>query len=686
MFPTTLNESASPPLQSRRVAILSLATAWRIVFIFAGYYFGSKIGFLLTFKPYAVSTLWPTNALLLGTLLISPTRLWPILILAVLPAHLAVQLQSNVPPLMIACWFVSNTAEALIGAGLIRRFLKNPVRFDALQETSLFLFFASIVGPFLSSFLDAAFVEWNNWSTHGYWHVWRMRFFSNALAGLTIVPVIVAWHHTTIETIRQLSWRRYAEGLLLFASLFVVAVAVFDSDQSASLSPMWIYLPLPFLLWAATRFGFRVLTTAILMVAFFAIWGAVQEYGPFNSPNPVENAFSIQMFCLVFSFPFLIFASVLQERKNVRERALKNEERLNLALSAARMYAWDLHIPTNRISWSLEFQKLLGALPQGDNSNLDSFLSIVHADDRGKVSKTILQTIQDGGTFEIEFRIVGSIGEIFWLLGKGEVLLDGHGQPLSVLGVNVDITDRKRAEEKQRRAVLLAQSQLFHLSRVGMLGELSGTVAHELNQPLTAILSNAQAAQRYLSSDSVELNELQQIVTDVIDQTRRAGSVIKRLRTLMKKGEEERQPVNLNQIAQEVLDLTHSELLLQNVKVVTDFCDDPPSLQGDRIQLQQVVLNLVMNAVEAMKTIDDRELKVFTKKVDSVVQLSVSDCGIGIPQEKLDQVFEPFHSTKENGMGLGLAISRAIIVAHGGQIQVRSNTVRGVTFQFMLPV
>ena len=163
------------------------------LWVFAGYYLGCKIGFALTFQPHPVSVLWPPNSVLVAALLLTPPRSWWVVLLAALPAHLAAQLQSHVPPLMILCWFVSNCCEAVIGAGLMRYLVGGPIRFRTLRNVGLFCLCVVFIGPFLSSFLDAAFVVWNHWGQDGYWELIRIRLFSNALAALIIVPLIVTW-------------------------------------------------------------------------------------------------------------------------------------------------------------------------------------------------------------------------------------------------------------------------------------------------------------------------------------------------------------------------------------------------------------------------------------------------------------------------------------------------------------
>jgi PAS domain S-box-containing protein len=248
-----------------------------------------------------------------------------------------------------------------------------------------------------------------------------------------------------------------------------------------------------------------------------------------------------------------------------------------------------------------------------------------------------------------------------------------------------DITVRKKAEVEE----LQHREELAHLSRVTMLGELSGSLAHELNQPLTAILSNAQAAQHFLEHDSVDLDELRDILTDIVDQDIRAGEVIHRLRLLLKKGEVDQQPLDVNNTVQEVLKLIDGDLVNHGVTMHTKLAPALPPVKGDRVQLQQVLLNLVMNASDAMSSHSstERQMVVCTEFSDGEgVRFSVSDCGSGIAPDELEQVFEPFFTTKPHGLGLGLSVCRTIISAHGGKLWAANNPERGATFHFTVPV
>ena len=256
------------------------------------------------------------------------------------------------------------------------------------------------------------------------------------------------------------------------------------------------------------------------------------------------------------------------------------------------------------------------------------------------------------------------------------------GEPCFIIIIR-DVTERKRAEheaQEQRR-------ELAHLSRVASLGELSGALAHEVSQPLAAILANAQAAQRLLSREPNPPPEIGDILKDIVHDDQRAGQVIHRLRTLLKKGELDPRPCDLNEIVTEVLQLMHSELMQRSVNIRTRLEPSLPLVLADRVQMQQVLLNLIVNACDAMsyEPREERQLEIVTAEGgrDSV-KLSVIDQGVGIPDDKLEKVFSPFFTSKETGLGLGLAICRSIVTAHGGRLWADNSNVRGAAFHLVL--
>src|SRR5262245_58273144 len=252
--------------------------------VFAAYYLGAQVGLALTFQPHPVSVMWPPNSILLAALLLSPYRIWWFLLLCAFPAHLITELQGGVPLRMILCWFVSNSSEALIGAGSIRTLLGFTSGFGSMRSVGVLFLGGALLGPFLSSFLDAAFVKLNHWSNQGYWQVWQMRFCSNVFTALVLAPVIVTWGTTGLSFLRKLSPKRCLEGVIVFVALLATSLLIFCWQQAGpNTVPTLLYIPIPFILWAAARFGPTGSSAAVLLAALLAIWGAVHGRGPFAS-------------------------------------------------------------------------------------------------------------------------------------------------------------------------------------------------------------------------------------------------------------------------------------------------------------------------------------------------------------------------------------------------------------------
>jgi two-component system sensor kinase FixL len=254
-----------------------------------------------------------------------------------------------------------------------------------------------------------------------------------------------------------------------------------------------------------------------------------------------------------------------------------------------------------------------------------------------------------------------------------------------IAGLLVQRSRRRRAEAEVRRN----REELAHLTRITTLGELATSLAHEVNQPLTAILSNAQAAQRFLSNKSPDIEEVREILHDIVQDSNRAGDVIRRMRALVKKEDIEFGSLDLSSTIREILMLVQSDAALRNVRVVLDVSSDLPQVRGDRIQLQQVLLNLLLNAFDAMTDCpaDEREVLLRAEPDGAdLVRTSVSDLGTGLTSDKLDRIFQPFFSTKREGLGVGLSISKSIIEAHGGKIWAENNNGRGATFCFTVPI
>jgi C4-dicarboxylate-specific signal transduction histidine kinase len=256
----------------------------------------------------------------------------------------------------------------------------------------------------------------------------------------------------------------------------------------------------------------------------------------------------------------------------------------------------------------------------------------------------------------------------------------------------IDMTERKRAEEKLRaseRRLLDAQLELAHVNRVSTIGQLTASIAHEVNQPLAGVIANAEACLRWLDRGTPDLDAARRSVEWVLDDGNRASEVIRRVRALANKTDIEKAPLDINDVVSEVIALVRRELISHRVSVRTEFASALPMVLGDRVQLQQVIINLVMNGIEAMQSITDRprELMIRSSQDEThQVLVSVTDSGVGISAENADRVFNAFFTTKSSGMGMGLSICRSIMEAHGGRLWATVNVPRGATFQFTLPV
>jgi two-component system, LuxR family, sensor kinase FixL len=394
---------------------------------------------------------------------------------------------------------------------------------------------------------------------------------------------------------------------------------------------------------------------------------------------------------IVVSFPFLavllamsyeLSRDVLRAAQLGRELR-ESEHQMILAAEAANLGVWVRDLVRHEIWASANWRELFSFAP-AERLNLEKFLQRLHPADRENFQSAVLKATNGDGRYETEFRVGLPDGRMRWMSSRGRVEFNGGGKPVRVRGISQDITARKQAEAETLRQ----RSDLAHLSRVTMLGELSGSMAHELNQPLTAILSNAQAAQRFLAHEDADMNEVRDILKDIVEQDNRAGEIIHRLRLLLKKGEVHQQPLDLNDVVQEVLKLIRSDLVNQNVAARVELAAGLPPVKGDRVQLQQVLLNLVMNACDAMNgnAPADRQLVVRTElSGDGNVCVSVADVGPGLAPDKLEQVFEPFYTTKTNGLGLGLSVCRTIISAHGGNLRAANGAARGAVFNFTIP-
>jgi len=291
--------------------------------------------------------------------------------------------------------------------------------------------------------------------------------------------------------------------------------------------------------------------------------------------------------------------------------------------------------------------------------------------------------LNTGAEYDTEYRIVLPDGQVRWTAGRGRVEFNREGKPARMRGVSLDITERWRAEQELQQL----RQEIAHVSRVSMMGQLASALAHEINQPLGAILRNAEAAELFIRHESPDLNEIRAILADIRKDDQRASAVINRMRALLKGHSLDTRPIEVGELIGEVAALARVDAAARHVKLETNVSLELPSVNGDRVHLQQVLLNLILNGMDALNgtTQNDRRVIVSAQLDDAQsLEIAVSDTGLGIPADELARVFEPFFTTKPQGMGMGLPISRTIIEAHGGRLWAENNTDGGATFRFTL--
>jgi PAS domain S-box-containing protein len=381
------------------------------------------------------------------------------------------------------------------------------------------------------------------------------------------------------------------------------------------------------------------------------------------------------------------FVQDITDQKRAAEMLEESEARLRQAGRMAKFghWVWVADSPGDwaggRSEYSAEGAAILGRDPADLTMGTVEYCEqVVHPEERERL-RMVCEQVSKDRTYTLEYRIVRPDGEARDVLEFSENTFDTDGRIVSTVGTVQDVTDRKRLEEQRLK--------LVHLTRVGILGQLSGVLAHELNQPLAAILSNAQAAQRLLARESPDLAETRTALGDIVEADKRATDLIDRFGALLGKGKAQFRLLDLNAVVNGALETARRDLMLRGVRTERQLTPNLPSVQGDGTQLQQVLLSLIENACEAMSTTEPPERVLSITSAlgkNRTVQIGVADHGCAISPAMLERLFEPFVTTKDHALGLGLSICRSIIRAHGGHIWGVNNPDGGATFLLALPI
>jgi len=709
---------------SIRLGPMQLALAAASVAL--AYYVGVQIGLWLTFPPVSTtSVLWPPNAILTAALLLVPVRQWWVCLAAALPVHVLLELEAGMPPYLVGWLFVTNCTEALIAAGGTRLLSDSPTQFNTLRRVAVFIGAAGLAAPILSSFADAAVAHYAG--AQPYWEVWRVRTFANTLTELSVVPVAVLGVTAITSGFTRPRWQRLAEAGLLLATLVYMANWVFGGGvEMPGLPPTPSVLLLPFYFWAAARFGVGGVSAALFATALVASYETQVGHRPFALLEPLDSLIAVQMYLIVMGVPLMCVAGLLDERR--RDEAVLSERLRFEGLLSTVSGAFVRQPHDSAIEKSLRH---IGEFHHADYAGL---LLVSGTAGETEVewqwtepSASALEGLKCHRVFPWAFGrvlagdtlIVESVEDMpteapadrnafraFGLQTMALLPLKTAGHARGVMSLMITrpgakpqwnlqqlrlVAEVLATASSRREAELEVQGgrqKLASMARLSSMGELTASLAHQLNQPLTGIRNNAEAARRFIDSGRATMPQLRDIVVDIIDDDRRAGDVIRRVREMLARTEWSPLQLDANALVQDVAVLIASDAVLRNVSVSFDFAEGPVIVNGNRIDLEQVLLNVVTNAMDAVadRPVSQRVVTVQTRRGDrGTVQLVVRDRGAGLPAGFEDRIFEPFVTTKPTGMGMGLAVARSLVDNHGGSIRAANHPEGGAVVTISLP-
>src|SRR5712692_4213360 len=370
----------------------------------------------------------------------------------------------------------------------------------------------------------------------------------------------------------------------------------------------------------------------------------------------------------------------IEERRRAEDALRRSEAYLAEAQRLSKTGSFGWGVSTGEVFWSEETFRIF-QYDRTTKPTVELILQRVHPEDAVHVKQTIESASMNGKDFEHEYRLTMPDNSVKYIHVVAHALSDESGR-IEFVGAVMDVTERKRAEDALREA----QANLARVSRVTTMGELTASLAHEIKQPITAAVTDAKTCLRWIGRDQPDVEEAREAAARIIKDVTRASDIISSISLLFKKGALQRELVDVNDLIREMIVLLRSEANRYSISIRTELAEHLPRVMGDRVQLQQVFMNLMLNGIDAMKdTTGARALTIKSETADGQVLISVSDTGVGFPQEQADQIFKAFFTTKDNGTGMGLPISRSIIESHGGRLWAAGASGRGATFQFTLP-
>jgi len=511
-----------------------------------------------------------------------------------------------------------------------------------------------------------------------------------ALAGSVLMGAgISSMHYIGMAAMRLPAVCQFNSFLVVLSVVFAVLI---------SLAALWMTFHFRD---GKDGIGWEKLAGAVVMGAAIPVMHysgmAAASFMPAGTPADLSHAVSISTLGAagIAAVTFIVLGMALltswMDRRFAAQTLELQEEKLQRSeaylaeaqrLTHTGSWAWRV-VGRDALHLSEEWYRIYGFDPENGPPVFEERLQRTHPEDRAKWQGAIDRAVAEKSDYELEFRILLPDGSVKHIHTVGHPVLNASGDLVQFVGSSTDITERKHAEEALRQA----QTDLAYASRVTIMGELTASLAHEVNQPITAASTNANTCLRWLAGDTPNLEEARAAAMRIVKDAKRAAEIIGRTRLLFKKGTPQRESMDVNEVIREMIVLLGGEAARCSASVRTELAEDIPQLRGDRVQLQQVLMNLMINGIDAMNDVDGtRELIIKSQRAENEQLLvSVSDTGVGLPPQQTDQIFNAFFTTKPQGTGMGLRISRSIIESHGGRLWAADNSPRGARFSFTLP-
>ena len=776
-----------------------------VLVVALGYFAGCLVGFALRFPASGISFFWPPTAVLAAALALTAPAAWPSLLVGAFLAHAGAHAYNGVP---IAAWpvqFLGNATQAMLAAYVLQRFPATESLYASLRKVLTFILGACLLAPAAASVIPAYVYVRQGWAPD-VWDAWLIRFVSNAVATLTLVPsLIVGWQaFSARRTVVTKQWGEFAA--ILFGLVAAHTIAGFITRTDVLGLSIALFAPVPFLLWATIRLGGAGLSFALLATSLLTVSMAMLGYGPLAAGPTTDTVVGVQVVIVVTAVPMMLIAALLEQNRTEHDALLEMErqkaailgmhpdlmfvqtadgvyldwyandttrllarpelfmgrnmrdilpsalaelftdafarvkpgepatveytlemnggprrfearcvdldgdrvlsivrditdrwraetslretrERYALATAAGGVGVWDLNLVTSEVRVEGNLARMLGYAGDGDvGTRVVDWMPLIHPDDAPFVKARLTACVREQReTFDADFRMLHKDGSVRWIASTGmatEHLPDGS--PIRMTGTFVDTTERKQSAS----ALKEANDTLVRMGRITALSELSASIAHELHQPLTAIAANGNACLKWVDGEERSA-DLRHALNDMLKEVRRAHHIVERTQDMFRNQPVQRQAVDVNELIGDVLEIAESRLREQGVAIDLRLAENLPSTLAEPVQVQQVLLNLIVNGIDAMDETPRhaRTLRITSRRSKHMIVVSVKDSGKGFGPFDIRKVFEPFYTTKTSGVGMGLSISQSIARNHGGSLWAVANASgTGATVRLTLPI